>query len=260
MVDRQHIIEWVNATRERDPDQTLTYHSCVLVSRKCICMTVPKNACSRIKLTLHLLEGHTPSEHIGNVHDKGLRLAAFDTTTIIEMLMSPDWFKFCFVRNPYNRLLSAYKTQVGNTWNEQYKWLKDDIKKALGYPPDRNGSERLVAFRDFVHYLRDAKDKLRHDGHFNIQTRILMPHVIPYDFVGRFETLQRDLEHVLKRVGAPPEIVATAYDVINPTYKLHPAIAYDRVLADTVFDLFKPDFDTFDYDRDSWMYEHSYHS
>jgi len=254
MAGRQHLTDWINATRDHDADQTLTYHSWVSVGHKCVCVTVPKIACSRIKLTLHLLDGNPDVAHLGDVHDAGLRLASFDTEQIVEMLTSPAWFRFCFVRNPYDRLLSAYKTQVGNTWNQQYKWLKDDIKRTLGYPPD-DGPERLVAFRDFVRYLHDAEDGVRRDGHFNAQTRVLVPDLIPYDFVGRFEAFQSDFVQVLRRLNAPPEIIATASEVKNATTRVLPAIAYDRKMAALAADLYGADFDAFGYDQDSWMVE-----
>ena len=255
MTDGQTLSEWVDATRDQDLDQILTYHSWVSVGHKCVCVTVPKVACSRIKLTLHLLDKNPEPAHLGDVHDAGVRLGSFGREQIVEMLTSPDWFRFCFVRNTYDRLLSAYKPQVGNTWNEQYKWLKDEIKKGLGYPLVDGTRESLVPFRDFVRYLRVAKGAVLHDGHFNSQVGILMPHLIPYDFIGRFEAFQSDFERVLNRLNAPPEILATVSEVKNATGKVHPAIAYDRELAGLAYDLYEADFTNFGYDRDSWMYE-----
>jgi hypothetical protein len=252
------IDRWIETTREHDVDQTFTYHSWVSTRGRWVAVTVPKVACTRIKLTLHLLEGGPDLEHVGTVHDQGTHLVHFETPEVVEMLTSPSWFRFAFVRNPYGRLISAYKTQVGNTWNEQYRWLKTQIKDALGpahgYPRDNEGPDRLVAFRDFVRYLVDAPERVRRDGHFNLQSRILAPDVIPYDVIGRLESFQRDFERVLRRLDAPPEIVATAAEVKNPTTKVHPAIPYDRELADLVYDLYRPDFERFGYDRDSWMY------
>ena len=107
MASRQQLPDWIDATRNHDADQTLTYHSWVSVDHKCVCVTVPKIACSRIKLTLHLLDGNPDVANLGDVHDAGLHLASFATERIVEMLTSPEWFSFCFVRNPYDRLLSA---------------------------------------------------------------------------------------------------------------------------------------------------------
>ena len=254
MTEYSHLAEWITVMRGFDRDQMLAHHSWVLVEQKCICVTIPKNACSRTKLTLHLLAGNEDPGDLGNVHDMGQHLASFADETIIQMLTSPEWFRFCFVRNPYDRLLSAYKTQVGNIWNKQYQWLKDDIKNGLGYAPD-DDPERLVPFRDFVRYLRSANERVRHDGHFNAQARVLIPHLIAYDYIGRVETYQKDFAEVLRRLNAPPEIVATAAQPKNETSKVYPpAIAYDDELANLVLELYEADFEAFGYDRDYWMH------
>jgi hypothetical protein len=256
MPDPKQLAALIEASRQRDAHQSLRYHSRVSTSHKYVCMTVPKIACSRIKLSLHQLEGQPPPDRLGQIHGAGRRLADFETTEIVEMITAPDWFRFCFVRNPYDRLLSAYKTQVGNTWNPEYDRVKRAIKKTFRYPTDAGGPQRIVAFRDFVRYLHEAEDAVRRDGHFNRQTNILMPDLIRYDLVGRFENFAADFECVLRRLNAPPEILATASEVKNATYKLHPAIAYDRDLAGLAYDLYKPDFENFGYDPDSWMFDH----
>ena len=260
-LNKTALAEVLDALRKDDPSRTLDYHSWVLPKSRALCVTVPKVACSRVKATLHLLEGGQESEHIG-IHDQGQRLVSFMTSEMVEILTSPQWFRFCFVRNPYERLLSAYKTQIANTWNDEYLWLKDSIKSKFGYPESHSegGPELLVAFRDLVWYLRDGKDKVAtYDGHFNVQSRILRLDFIHYDFIGRFESFQADFATALRRISAPDDITKTVDEVVNQTYRLHPAIAYDRELADAVYEIYEEDFTNFDYDRHSWMYESRYH-
>ena len=133
MQDKKRLAALIDARRENDVHGSLSYHSRVSLAYKYVCMTIPKIACSRIKLTLHQFEGQSVPEHLGQIHNMGQRLADFETTEIVEMLLSPKWLRFCFARNPYERLLSAYKTQVGNTWNEEYNWLKNEIKEAFSW-------------------------------------------------------------------------------------------------------------------------------
>ncbi len=238
---------------EADLNQSFRYHSRVLVKHKAFCITVPKVACSRLKLTLHQLEGNTDFEHIGMIHDKGTRLNGFNFEQIQDMVSSPEWYKFCFVRNPYERLVSAYNTQIGNTWNSQYDWVKQAIRKTFDYPDLE--ANQLVAFRDFVRYLPTSLDEVQRDGHFNLQSRILMPELISYDFIGRFERFTEDLEAVLTHLRAAESQIKDAKEVINPTYKVQLALVYDRELADSVYELYKPDFEHFGYERNSWMLE-----
>lgn len=49
------------------------------------------------------------------------KLQDFATPMIVEMLTSPDWFWFCFVRNPYDRHLSAYKDKMLNYLYPQHQ-------------------------------------------------------------------------------------------------------------------------------------------
>jgi hypothetical protein len=49
MPDRRALSDWVQQTLDHDVDQAMGFHSWVLPAHRCICMTVPKIACSRIK-------------------------------------------------------------------------------------------------------------------------------------------------------------------------------------------------------------------
>ena len=115
-------------------------------------------------------------------------------------------------------------------------------------------SARFAAFGDLVRYLQATEGRVRRDGHFNVQARVLVPDLIPYDFIGRFENFQGDLEQVLQQLDASPEIMATAAEVRNATNRVHPAIAFDRELADIAYGLYEEDFTRFSYEQDSWMY------
>ena len=83
----------------------------------------------------------------------------------------------------------------------------------------------------------------------------LITEMISYDFIGRFETFQRDFKALLEQLGAPPEIVASAEKVHGQTAKICLPAAYDRELADTVYEIYKDDFEAFGYERESWMFQ-----
>ena len=82
-----------------------------------------------------------------------------------------------------------------------------------------------------------------------------MPHIIKYDFIGQFETFVADFRRVLTRLGASEETITVSSQIRNPTVKVHHALAYDRELADFAYELYKPDFESFGYDRESWMFD-----
>ncbi len=83
----------------------------------------------------------------------------------------------------------------------------------------------------------------------------LTTEIISYDFIGRFETFQHDFKALLGRLGAPSEIVTLVERVRGQTAKVYLPAAYDGELADTVYGIYKDDFEAFGYDRDSWMFQ-----
>lgn len=236
------------------------YHSRVSLEHRYVAMTVPKVACTTLKLTLHAFEGLPPADDWGQVHDQDApRLASFTTAEATEMLTSPDWLRFAFVRDPYDRLFSAWKQKIGNTWDRQYAPLRDRIRSAYGYPVDPGADPGrpppMVAFAAFARFVAETDDPdVVHDGHWGRQTDILCVDVVDYDVIGRFETFADDFAAVLRRLDAPDHVLALGRQVTNPTTQLPLAAAYDRRLADLVHDLYAPDFAAFGYPRDGWMY------
>lgn len=243
----------IESLRHTDDHQSFGYHSLVSVSRRYLCLTVPKVACTTIKMLLHRLDAvRTPPPEI---HNLGARLADFGTAELVEMLTAAQWLRFGFVRNPYGRLFSAYKSKIGNGWEQEYRWLQDDIRDANAYPMRAGRRAGTVAFADFVRYVAQSDDpRVVRDGHLNLQSNILLCDCISYDVLGRFETLADDLRSVLQRLGAPAEIAGACTTVTNATTHVPLAAAYDKALADIAYATYEPDFRSFGYDRDSWMF------
>jgi hypothetical protein len=249
MTDSAELARLADEMVAEDINYSFSYHSWVSRKHNYLCMTVPKVACTTVKIALHHLEGHTREEDLEDIHDveKGSRMKAFSIPEIVEMLVAPDWF--CFVRNPYYRLLSAYKSKIGNIWNEEYIFLQDRIKDHFEYPP-RNGKRGMVTFRDFALYLSQKPKSTWRDSHYNSQSNILAQNLISYDFIGRFD----DLKDVLRRLDADTETINVAQEVRNPTAETHASWSYDGELEDLAYDLYREDFEAFGYERDSWMF------
>lgn len=252
-MDTDKLRRYLEARREEDPYDLLGW-SFVSTRHKYLWVILPKNACVTTTTALRELEGN-PYQQGGDLwNDEGVqKLRDFSVDETIEMLTSPDWFRFCFVRNPYERLLSAYKSKIGNGDRDPwYEHIKSEIRKFLGYEDVEGERARLVSFRDFVRYVREAHP---FDGHWCLQTGRLAREIIPYDFIGRFETFQDDIGKVLGRFDARPDVIASAQTVRGQTARTHLPIAYDNALADEVYAFYEEDFEAFGYSRDSWMYQ-----
>ena len=112
--------------------------------------------------------------------------------------MPPEWrgkFAFCFVRNPFDRLISAWK--MFTTGMERTRWT---------YPEDGDRTLSLSSFLDIVTdesagnalARKTFNEKIRH--HTIPQTHPLN-NLADADFVGRFENFSDDLARIFVRIG-----------------------------------------------------------
>ena len=102
-------------------------------------------------------------------------------------------FKFAFVRNPWDRLVSTWKDKVQKQWDEQYEYPQFRIQF---YKQFKGGS-----FKEFVIWI--GLNGADHEDHIRQQTSL-----IPYDlvdFIGRFENLQEDFDIVCDKIGIPQQ-------------------------------------------------------
>ncbi|MEY2468230.1 MAG: dermatan 4-sulfotransferase 1 [Actinomycetota bacterium] len=235
---------------------TWIHHSRASLQWKYLCVATPKVACSTVKRTLHELEGMPPAPTIGHDHVRGheIRLAAYSREQTAMMLTSPDWLRFSFVRNPYDRFFSAWKSKILSPTNTQYVWLREQIRQHFGYPVYEGATPAPAAFGDFARFILGSKEPaIVHDGHWELQTTVLMPDVIDYDVIGHFESFVTDFHDVLVRIDAPEYLQKIGAETTNPTEEIPLLAGYDEELADMVYEKYKPDFDNFGYARDSWI-------
>ena len=108
-------------------------------------------------------------------------------------------FVFTFARNPYARVLSAYLNKVVRH-RDPLVWGRFAARHGL--------SEEPLAFGDFLRLVaRTPTDEL--DPHWRPQCDLLLPDVIPYDFIGTMESFEADLHHVMNCVFGEGADVAT---------------------------------------------------
>src|SRR5215475_1383460 len=135
-MDELVLAQYIEAVRAEGQHTSWGYHSRASVAHRYVAMTVPKVACSTIKMALQTWEGCGPElDRWGDVHASwaGPTLLAYPAAQIVEMLRSPDFLRFSFVRNPYSRLVSAWKSKLA--WDDpQYGQLRASIREVCDYP------------------------------------------------------------------------------------------------------------------------------
>lgn len=149
----------------------------ILHSRRCIFIEIQKTASSSIRSELGAQAG---ADH----------RTASEIQQRIGAALWNSYFSFAFVRNPWDRLVSAYfyRRSGGNQ-----------------SPTDRQWAQRYPArFQDFCHALEEFTS-LPGEHMFRSQTSWLtsLPEISPVRYVGRYETLQQDWHHVCMLTGIP---------------------------------------------------------
>lgn len=225
-----------------------------------------KTASTRVKLSLHLLEGYEVIEtpfpwlHARSKADASFvpKLTDFDAAKAAEILTSPEWFRFCFVRNPYSRLFAAYKMfimQEVKPPSPYYNNIKERIRTKYDYDLRAGRPKATVSFRDFVRYVQETLEQ-EQDYHWCSMTWGLRPDLIEYGFVGYFENFESDFRQVLQRLGVTDALMPTLLEPVNQSDAKHIPLAavYDWDLADQVYELYKGDFETYGYEKNSWLF------
>jgi len=146
---------------------------------------IPKVANSTI--IYHLLEKSGKTDR--DIHYKNQFLKSSDMKK--EDLDEIDKiFKFFFVRDPYSRVLSAYKDKV---CRKKYLSMGGKIENVFFY-----GSNAVPSFSEFVGYL--SKGGLYDNAHWAPQADLILMPAEQFDFIGRFENLQEDLNYVFEKI------------------------------------------------------------
>ena len=216
-------------------------------------MAVPKVGCSTLKLAVHTFEDPDAKIEWWQTHADWPGWCALDhpDDVVVAMLSSPDWFRFCFVRNPYDRLVSAWKSKLASGEDGHYGWLRDAMLEAFDYSRD---GERpaLIGFRDAFDYITETDEIALRDPHWMPQSALLHPEMISYHVVGRFETFAADFQAIFGRLDAPPDVLAMAETRYNATPVTTFSDFYDAELAERVYSFYEADFIAFGYGPDSW--------
>lgn len=140
-----------------------------------------------------------------------------------------EYFTFCFVRNPYDMLLSAWS--MHKQVDGSLSWVNQDWR-------------RYDTFRDFLQGLLIKETKFPE----NFQTNMLLDEndELLVDFIGKFENLQKDFDAVCDRIG----IKKTILEHLGPSKHEPYNSYYTASTATVVYDLFRKDFELLGYQKD----------
>ena len=264
-IDRAHAYLRNGTARYRDPDAWAfcnelnrdgynpNAHIDILVQQKLIYVNVPKCASTSIKMILSRLIGRriTSFDQLHKRRYSGLRspfqvgMSAFH-----RLATNSATLRFSFVRNPYERLVSAWADKfqdrylvAGDFFIDEYLVHRKTIDSSLPHC-----EHRTLTFADFVTYAT-ATASLRVNAHWSLQDDILNMPGLALDFVGRVETFTRDIGRVLDHVRADQRLRQAAVIPLRASPHHSWPLYYSQNLADRVYRAYESDFDRFGYPR-----------
>ncbi len=182
---------------------------------------VPKTAGTSMHQAFGTIRRHAPLS----------RYAAYDP------VRTARYFKFCFVRNPWDRLLSAYSYVRGceaDPASQDGRWSRTNLASC------RN-------FDDFVHVLTNPVVRFRLMSYQHFLPQYLWITVpgnpaLQIDHIGRFETLDADFSMIAERLGLDTSLRRLKVSQHRPYQD-----SYNPKTREIVGRLFARDISTFGY-------------
>ncbi|HNQ03393.1 MAG TPA: sulfotransferase family 2 domain-containing protein [Thiobacillaceae bacterium] len=184
---------------------------------RCIFVHIPKAAGVSVSKKLFgcLGGGHAPIDDFAHVFSP----AEF-----------ADYFKFTFVRNPWDRLLSAYMFLSNGGFNgDDEEWARDNLAS-------------YGNFTDFVRGWVNTKN-IWTKQHFYPQSYFLKTEGrLAVDFVGRFENINEDFARIARHLGVDAHL-----EHLNSSGRKDYHDYYDEECREIVGRVYREDIELFDY-------------
>jgi len=133
------------------------------------------------------------------------------------------YFKFAFVRNPWDKAVSQFSYMAHRT----------DLRELIGMTPETTFDDylQLIERNPHVQWERQVEFVQDETGRSLI------------DFIGRFENIQQDAEAVFERIGLRGAVLPHR----NASSRRHYSEYFDVPTRDTLARIYAPDIEAFGY-------------
>ena len=152
-------------------------------------------------------------------------------------LVPKDYFKFSFVRNPWDMTVSQYHFM----WKSSYPWPIHWRKEHKEFA--KLSFEEWVLHPSFQFSTIRSIDIIgnrHHDGTF---LGWIMGNKLNIDFIGKFENLQQDFDIICDKIGIPPKKLPHENKTKHKDYREY----YDEETKQIVGEKYAKDIEYFGY-------------
>lgn len=187
-----------------------------IYEQQCIFIHIPRTAgSSMVKAGIHEVYGHVGIDWYYNKDRK----------------FAEDTFKFAFVRNTWDRIHSSYHYIVNSSnHSKDYKFKNEHLKKVESFEQFVLDELQKPHIQEFMHF-KPQVEYLQING----KTKV--------DFIGKFETLTKDIEYVSERTGKK-----ILLPHINQTKKPKYRDVYSEAMRKKIYAIYKEEIEKFEFD------------
>ncbi|XP_063165134.1 carbohydrate sulfotransferase 11 isoform X2 [Candoia aspera] len=227
---------------------------------------VPKVACTNWKRVMMVLTGRgkytDPMEIPANEAHVSSNLKTLNQYSIPEINHRlKNYMKFLFVREPFERLVSAYRNKFTQKYNTSFhkrygtKIVKRQRKNATQEALHKGDD---VKFEEFVAYLIDPQTQREEPFNEHWQTVFSLCHPchIHYDLIGKYETLEEDSNYILQLAGVGNYLKFPTYAKSTRTTDEMTTEFFQNISSEyqtQLYEVYKLDFLMFNYSVPSYL-------
>ena len=162
------------------------------------------------------------------------------------------YFKFLFVREPFERLLSAYENKFTEWPSQQiYQYSKEIVDNFKHVDPN---SDNNVTFKKFIYYVCGVG--FNNNRHWKSYDKLCQPCNIHCDFIGHFEHMPEEAPYILRKTGMDEVATFPKFRTHSTTSKLLEKYApIPRAKIVELAKAFEKDFEMFEYHFPGPLYD-----
>lgn len=210
----------------------------LLEKHKAIYVPIPKVACTSLLIACSELLEMKKTPDLSSVHEtyfpccKGFG----------EQAKYRNYFKFAFVRNPWDRLVSCYGNKIKQDPNFNDHWFKNGVSRGLS---KYDGAFKAgMSFEEFAYIVADIPD-MEAEKHFRSQNTFICDKAgeISVNFIGKFENLNEDLNSVFNNIGLESREIPHVQKSSRKVYREY----YSESLKSRISDRYEKDIFLFNY-------------